>query len=55
VIKERNNQAIEESEKRSQSAWELRAEKTDGCGRPNSGFIAKVIYVRLVKCSNKVA
>jgi hypothetical protein len=43
------------SNQRSQSAWELTAEKTDGRGGPSSCLIAKVIYARLVKCSNEVA
>jgi hypothetical protein len=42
-------------EKKSQSAWELRSEKTDEPGRPSSCLIVKVIYVWLVKCSNEVA
>jgi hypothetical protein len=32
-------------EQRSQSAWELRAEKTDGRDRPSSCLTVKVIYV----------
>jgi hypothetical protein len=33
------------NQKRSQPAWELGAEKTDGRGRPSSCLIVKVIYV----------